>query len=132
MKTYDEDVICFKFKNLGFMGGEEIEILKGIEMSAKPVRCTVVKEYPKFLQIKMEFPTNTHEKDGATNTVPTGINKGAMYDGDVVIRRKSDNVLLIHYEVGEFYHPPKPSAAEMEKIWRKEYLRTTLWNDLWR
>lgn len=130
MKFTDEKNIFFKFKNLGFKGGEEIEILKGIEMAAKPVRCTVVKEYPKFLQIRMEFPTSTYKKDGTTNSIPTGINKGAMYAGDVVVRRKSDNVLLIHYEVGEFYHPPKPSAAEIEEEWRKEYLRTVLWNDL--
>ncbi len=130
MKFYDEKIICFKFKNLGFKGGEEIEILKGIEMSAKPVRCTVVKEYPKFLQIRMEFPTSTYEKDGTTNSVPTGINKGAMYAGDVVVRRKSDNVILTRDEVGVFYSPEKLTTAEMDREWKKQYLRTVLWNDL--
>ena len=130
MKFYEERIICFKFKNLGFKGGEEIEILKGVEMAAKPVRCIVIKEYPKFLQIRMEFPGSTYEKDGKTNSVPTGVNKGAMYAGDVVIRRKSDNVLLTRDEVGVFYSPEKLTPAEMDRQWKKQYLRTVLWNDL--
>ena len=86
------------FKNLGFKGGEGIELLKGVEVAKKPIRVTVKKEYKKFLLIDMEFE-KTKGSDETTH-IKTGVNKGAMLCGDVLVRRVSDQVLLTGDEVG--------------------------------
>lgn len=97
-ETMEEEKLYLGFKNLGFKGGEEIRLLKGVEYEREPVRVTVLKEYPEYLLIDMEFEKEKGNPD--TTHIRTGANKGAMLCGDVLILRVSDNVLLTKDEVG--------------------------------
>ena len=70
------------FRDLGLKGGEEIEIVSGIAFDNTPTRCTVVKEYPKFLFLEMEYGRRPYER-----RVKQCINKSALFLGEVLIRR---------------------------------------------
>ena len=86
------------FKNLGFKGGEEIKLLKGVSYAKEPIRVTVLKEYPKYLLLDMEFEKKGDCPD--TTHIRTGVNKGAMLCGDVLVLRLIDQVILTKDEVG--------------------------------
>ena len=88
------------FKDLQLNEGEELEIVKGITLEQKPIRCIVIKEYPRFLLLDLEFE-NGYSTDGKSNLHRREcVNKGAMLCGDVVIRRNGKRTMLTGEEVG--------------------------------
>lgn len=70
------------FRDLGFKGGEEIEIVSGMTFDSIPTRCTVVKEYSKYLLLEIEYGRWPNER-----RFKQCINKSAMFLGEVLIRR---------------------------------------------
>lgn len=88
------------FNHFGLTEGDEIKILKGVTLYALPVRCEVVKEYDKFIQIKMGFRRKPSERDLGLRYIPASINKASLLCGDAVIRRVSDGKLLSETAAG--------------------------------
>ena len=79
-------------KDMGFVEGEEIKILKGMDFLEEPTRCMVLREYPEYLWIDIDFDEDTSEKSAKRRHYCTGINKKAMLCGDVVIQRAGSNI----------------------------------------
>ena len=87
-------------KDMGFVEGEEIKILKGLDFLEEPTRCIILKEYPEYLWIEVDYEDNSSGRNTNLRNYCTGINKKAMLCGDVVIRRAGSDVDLIGEEVG--------------------------------
>ena len=88
------------FNNFGLLEGEEIRIVKGVRLYATPVRCMVVKEYPKFICIRKGFRRKPSERDRGLWYEPDCINKASLLCGDVIIRRVSDGKNLSRTAAG--------------------------------
>lgn len=82
------------FNNFGLLEGDEIRILKGVQFYAVPVRCEVVKEYPKFICIRKGFRRKPSNRRKGLWYEPGCINKASLLCGDVVICRASDGKIL--------------------------------------
>ena len=100
VERLEEEKRYIGFKALGFKGGEEIVLLKGVDAAKKPLRVIVEKEYKKYLLVDMEF--EIEKEKGCSETIhrKSGVNKGALLCGDVLVRRFSDLVILTGDEVG--------------------------------
>lgn len=96
---YEEQAII-GFMDLGLKCGDEIEIEKGVVLHAVPRKVIVVKEYPDHICIKMGFRRAACDRDKGLRYITTGLNKGAMLCGDILVRRKGEDTFLTDKKVG--------------------------------
>jgi len=96
----EPEYCCIRLKDLGLVPGEEVKIIAGIKAEFEPERVTVIKEYPQYVLLDMEFKKSLFYPDLPPRHVRTAVTKGAMLCGDVKLLRLSDGIILCGEEVG--------------------------------
>ena len=87
-------------KELSFLEGEEVEIIKGMTFDAVPVKCIIRKDYPKFIRIDVFFSKTPGGRADDQEPERRTVNKQAMLCGDVIIRLKKTWEDLVGNRVG--------------------------------
>ena len=90
--------VCTGFANLGLILGDEVQIIRGVTLYAKPHRVVVLHEYDKYIWLDMEFKV-PYEPD---RTIRTCMNKADMLAGDAALRRVYDGKVFTGKNVGVY------------------------------
>ena len=98
------------FNDFGLLEGEEIRIVKGVRLYVAPVRCEVVKEYPKFICIRKGFRRKSSDREKGLWYEPDCINKASLLCGDVIICRASDGKILLGTSAGTVGYVNNPEV----------------------
>ncbi len=93
---------CIRLKDLGLVPGEEVKIIEGVKVEFEPERVTVIREYPEYVLLDMEFMKSIFCSDLPPRHVRTAVTKGAMFCGDVKLLRLSEGIILCGEEVGHY------------------------------
>ena len=97
-----KEYCCTGLIFLGLVPGEEVRILEGVKLEVEPERVIVIREYPSYVLLDMEFVKSFFCPGLPPRHIKIGIPKGSMLCGDVKLKRLSDGVLLCGKEVGHF------------------------------
>ena len=87
-------------KELSFLEGEEVEIIKGMTFDAVPIKCIIRKDYPKFIRMDVFFRKTSGGNVNELKPERRTVNKQAMLCGDVIIRLKKTQEDLVVNRVG--------------------------------
>lgn len=99
---YEKEYCFTGLKCLGLVPGEEVRIMEGVKLEVEPERVIVIREYPSYVLLDMEFVKSFFCPGLPPRHIKIGIPKGSMLCGDVKLKRLSDGVLLCGKEVGHF------------------------------
>ena len=83
-------------------GDRDPGIMEGVKLEVEPERVIVIREYPSYVLLDMEFVKSFFCPGLPPRHSKIGIPKGSMLCGDVKLKRLSDGVLLCGKEVGHF------------------------------
>lgn len=81
--------------------GEEVRIVKGVQLYAKPKKVTVHKVYPYHILLLMEFKNYSRHKDKKNIIIKTSVNRAALFCGDAILIRKHGGNVIGCYTGGK-------------------------------
>ncbi len=102
MYKYELKKLCVGFNNLDLKFGDEVQIIKGITLHARPEMVIVSKEYDKYILLCMRFDKSFFDPDLPPRYVMTCMNKADMLCGDASLRRVKDGKIFTGQNVGVY------------------------------